>query len=444
MSCNDTPLNLNGAVGSVWMINMYFGSTLAPTGRLAQDVAARLQRSGYQVAGVFGNPEYNNHASNTIDCPPVRLHRVYCGPFRPVGAISRLISWLFFYLGTAWFAFTHRLPDKILVMTTPPFLHLIFSIRKMMSRKKVELVLWNQDTYPEVLVAVGMIRARGWVHRSLETLQRYACRRVDKTIVLDHAMRRRIERYGAGDVRVIPNWECDRSESGKIEDTSLENLLTTVDASYKYLVLYSGNYGWGHDLSAVIDYLKHNSKNRDFFFLFVGGGAKWDDLCALQNDYQIDCMAVLPYVSRPSFVALLQQAHFGLVALESACVGIMSPSKIHGYLAAGVPLIYLGPEGSNVDEAIDEYRCGFRVDENDSEGFVTCLDTIRSSDFKDSEFSARAVQAASDQYLPSVGTNRVLEYLELQPTTRNVTFEDLPMMSPEQEATRKFVSQNLY
>ena len=30
----------------------------------------------------------------------------------------------------------------------------------------------------------------------------------------------------------------------------------------------------------------------------------------------------------------------------------MSPSKLHANLAAGLPVLYVGPEGSNVDEAI--------------------------------------------------------------------------------------------
>ena len=411
MMLNVSPRSSDKAAASVWLVNMYFGSTLAPTGQLAQDVAAKLLRNGYQVVAVFGNAQYNNHQSHSMRCPLVVLHRVCCGPFRPTGTVCQLIAWFFFYAGAAWFAFTHRLPDKILVMTTPPFLQLIFVLRKIISRKKVELILWNQDTYPEVLVAVGMIKARGWVHRSLEALQRFGIRRVDKTIVLDHAMQRRIEGYGAGDVRVIPNWECDRSESGKIEDPSLADLLTTVDANYKYLVLYSGNYGWGHDLSVVIDYVKQNTKNRDFFFLFVGGGSKWDDLRVLQHEYQIDCMAVLPYVSRPSFIALLQKAHFGLVALETACAGLMSPSKIHGYLAVGVPLIYVGPDGSNVDEAIETYHCGFRIDEYDCEAFVKCLDTICSSEFQYEEFSRRAINAANEQYVANVGTARIVEYL---------------------------------
>ena len=43
----------------------------------------------------------------------------------------------------------------------------------------------------------------------------------------------------------------------------------------------------------------------------------------------------------------------------------VTQQEIHGYLACGKPLIYVGPDGSNVTEAICNYDCGFRVGEED-------------------------------------------------------------------------------
>ena len=396
--------------GDVWLVNM-FGGTWAPTGRLLQDVADHLSHNGYRVNVITGSSEYNDRQADSINRSLPGVRQIYCGPFRSTGTVGRLIGWVFFFLGTGLFALTHRLPDKILVMTTPPFLHVIFVLRNLLSRRKAELTVWNQDVFPEVLAAVRILSANGVLYRFLKSVQRFSFARVDKTIVLDHAMKRRIEEYGAGDVRVIPNWESVSDICGDIDDPELERLLTGVQSDYRYLVLYSGNYGWGHDLSVVIDYLKHNPQNRDVFFLFVGGGSKWERLLSLQSEHNVQCMAVRPYVSRASYMGLLRKAHFGLVALEHSCIGLMSPSKIHAYLAAGVPLIYIGPECSNVDEAVKRYHCGFRIDEDDPEGWVKRLDMILSPDFAYNEFSCRAIEAAREQYSDGVGRAGIVEYL---------------------------------
>ena len=36
----------------------------------------------------------------------------------------------------------------------------------------------------------------------------------------------------------------------------------------------------------------------------------------------------------------------------------MSPSKLHSNLAMGLPVVYIGPEKSNVDDAIARFGCG--------------------------------------------------------------------------------------
>ena len=59
----------------------------------------------------------------------------------------------------------------------------------------------------------------------------------------------------------------------------------------------------------------------------------------------------------------------------------MSPSKIHGYLACGKPLLYVGAARSNVGDAIETYGCGFRIDLRDPAAFEAVLARIAQPDF---------------------------------------------------------------
>ena len=127
--------------------------------------------------------------------------------------------------------------------------------------------------------------------------------------------------------------------------------------------------------------VRNNPQQRDFFFLFVGGGEKWPELLALREAHGSGCVAVRPYVADARLPALMRAADFGLVALERGCVGLMSPSKIHGYLAMGKPLIYLGPPGSNVAEAIEQFGCGVRADEADAAGLAGALAAVAAGRF---------------------------------------------------------------
>ena len=77
-----------------------------------------------------------------------------------------------------------------------------------------------------------------------------------------------------------------------------------------------------------------------------------------------------PYVPEPDLPAALAEGDLGLISLADDAVGVMSPSKLHGYLAAGVPVAYLGPPRSNVDAAIKRFACGVRVGHGDAAGLV--------------------------------------------------------------------------
>ena len=115
---------------------------------------------------------------------------------------------------------------------------------------------------------------------------------------------------------------------------------------------------------------------------------------------------------KSQMTSLLKCADFGLVALEESCVGLMSPSRIHGYLACGKPLIYVGPDGSNVMEAICNYDCGgFRVGEEDLPGLERCLARIASGEIDYSALSSNARRAARERYSEAIGASDVADFI---------------------------------
>jgi hypothetical protein len=70
-------------------------------------------------------------------------------------------------------------------------------------------------------------------------------------------------------------------------------------------------------------------------------------------------------------------ADLALITLDDRSLGVMSPSKLHANLAAGLPIVYVGPEGSNVDEAIARFGCGVSLRTDDVDGLVAALTRLR-------------------------------------------------------------------
>jgi colanic acid biosynthesis glycosyl transferase WcaI len=395
----------------IWLVNLFFGAGPAPTGALAEGAALGLQRGGYEVEVITGRAVYNAAASANGQRFSGAVHHLDLGPSDASGFFGRLWSWAAFYLATVWFVFTRRLPPRVLVMTTPPFLHGVFVVRNLLASRPAELILWNQDTYPEVLAAVGLVRGGSVPYRLLAALERWMTSRVSKAIALDGTMARILQSHGSRRTAVIPNWAVPGDDGDGEPRDELADRIAVARRSHRFLVLYTGNYGWGHDLAALLAYLRDNPEQRDFFFLFVGGGEKWAGLAEFASAHAPGCTAVRPYVSNERYPALLRAADFGLVALETGCVGLMSPSKIHGYLALGKPLIYLGPPGSNVAEAIEQFGCGVRAGERDAVGLADQLRRVAAGEFDYAAACRGAARAGAARYSEPVAVQDILGFI---------------------------------
>ena len=100
------------------------------------------------------------------------------------------------------------------------------------------------------------------------------------------------------------------------------------------------------------------------------------------------------YVPKDDTPAVMAGADLALITLDDRSLGVMSPSKLHANLAAGLPVVYVGPEGSNVDEAIRRHGVGRSLRHGDVKGLVEAIRALAA----DRTARARARQAFEDHY----------------------------------------------
>ena len=86
------------------------------------------------------------------------------------------------------------------------------------------------------------------------------------------------------------------------------------------------------------------------------------------------------YVAKDDTRAVMAGADVALITLDDRSLGVMSPSKLHGNLAAGLPVVYIGPEGSNVDEAIRRHDVGRSLRHGDVTGVVQAIRELAADD----------------------------------------------------------------
>jgi glycosyltransferase involved in cell wall biosynthesis len=167
--------------------------------------------------------------------------------------------------------------------------------------------------------------------------------------------------------------------------------------SDRSVVLHTGNFGVGHRAEGIAEAAARLADD-DVTFLFVGGGARVPELMADVDRRGVRNVVFHGYVPRAETTAVLAGARCALITMDARSLGILSPSKMHSSLAMGLPIVYVGPPGSNVDDAIQRYRCGFSIRQGDVDGLVDAVRRLRTDAALAETLSRNARRAFEEAY----------------------------------------------
>ncbi len=358
------------------IVNQYYLPDLSPTGRLVSSLAEHRVALGDEVTVVTGSGGYAGTSlrRGRDQRGGVTVWRVATPGRRARGILGRALQWASFFVLGAWRLVRLPRQDVIICLTTPPYAGLL-SIMHRWRRGETTLVQWTMDSYPEILEVAGLIKPGGLAAGLGRRLSRWMLSRLDHVICLDEAMRDVLQSHVRGDrgpnFSVIPNFE-PRDRFPFLEKPPRWEGRDRLQLGERFVVLYSGNAGWGHDLETVLE-AADTMRGEPVSFLFVGGGKLHARLQAAAVSRGLEHVHLHPYVPDEQVPSLLAAADLALVSLADEALGVMSPSKVHSYLAMGLPVVYLGPPRSNVAHAIEQFDCGVRVQHGDVGMFVKAI-----------------------------------------------------------------------
>ena len=381
------------------ILNQFFWPDAAPTGELAGDLARELVARGHTVTVLCGRNEYYQGRPGE-PAPPVDIVRIANTRFSRRTA-GRLLSWSSFLAFAAWKS--TRLPpaDLVLAMTTPPGLSLIGVLLKRLRGAK--LWTWEMDLYPDVAAATGALRASSAVYRSAGAIMNWARRQADGILVLGECMKARLLGCGlpAEKVCVAENWA---------DGTTIQPV--PFPPTPPLMVLYSGNLGLAHDVDTVSQVMRELRDDGRFRFSFAGGGALRGALEDYCHTNQLSSVEFRPYCERNQLPQSLGSCHVGLVTLNPTCLGTVVPSKVYTLMAAGRPILFIGPPESTAARLIDRYSCGWQVQPGDVAGTVSLLRSLAQAPDVIQEAGARARAAFVTHYDLPHGVARIAAFLE--------------------------------
>jgi len=255
--------------------------------------------------------------------------------------------------------------DHVLVCTAPPSLPVTTMFAGLLKGARVTLLV--QDSYPEILIAVGAARKDSLFVRFVNLVNRWVYKYVANIIVMGRDMNELFQNKAAGldpTIITIPNWAdlesihpMPRHENALLKELGIED---------KFVLLYAGNIGHPTDVETIIDSADMLQVRPEIHFVFIGAGVKkkWLDDSVAQR--RLKNVTVLSYRPRSEQNIFLNACDVGLVALIKGMWGTAMPSRTYNIMAAGKPVLALTENGSELARVIDEDGIGIFVTPGDA------------------------------------------------------------------------------
>lgn len=387
----------------ILLLNQYYAPDEAATAQILSDAGAALARRGHEVVALTSNRSYADlertyQRDEVID--GVRVHRIRATAFGRSSRTGRLLDYLTFYAGAVFTLLFSKKPDVVVALTTPPMISLVASAIGRIRR--FSTVFWCMDVYPDIAYELGALQRESVAGRVFDWLSRKALALASTVIALGDTMAERLRRAGARHVVVVHNWAdeaVERSGEDPLGDRSREAFRAQRGWGDALVVMYSGNLGLAHEFDTLLDaaklvqewssapappqpsefvterFSKRRSvePRREIIFAFVGGGPRKGEVQRRAEAMELRNVRFYDYVAREELGASLTAGDVHVVTLRPKMPGLLVPSKIYGILAAGRPVIYVGPRRGEVHEIVARGACGVVIDNGDAHALRSAI-----------------------------------------------------------------------
>lgn len=392
--------NLPQSSETLWILTEVYYPEEISTGHYLTAIAEGLSASRV-VKVITGQPK---HMSRGRRAPK---HEVRKGVevFRVGGTtldknvlVFRLLNML--SIGVSVFLKSLRLfgkGDHVMVVTAPPSLPVTTAIACLIRGSRLTICV--QDSYPEILVAVGASKPESFFVNSAHLINRWVYKHTSKIIVMGRDMNELFVRKTAGlDVPIvtIPNWADletiyprARAENALLKELGLED---------KFVFMYAGNIGHPTDVETIIDCAEKLLDRSEFHFVFIGEGAKKPWLECETRRRKLANVTVLDYRPRSEQIVFLNACDVGLVALIKGMWGTAMPSRTYNIMAAGKPVLALTDENSELARIIDEEGIGWHIVPGDPNLLAATIKKLYENRGVMKQMGARARDAALLKY----------------------------------------------
>jgi glycosyltransferase involved in cell wall biosynthesis len=289
--------------------------------------------------------------------------------------LFRALSWINYSLFAFWKMLKADSNTVIFIVSNPPFLGFFALLVNLVKRTRYVVLVY--DIHPDALISFGVLNENSFIVKVWRLINRRVWEKSIAVYTIGDIMAENLTRQfnvkntKLGRVGVIPPW----ADTNKIKPIDkVDNLLNgELSQKGKITILYSGNMGISHDIDSILQAALILKNEKNIAFLLIGEGEKWQDAVDFQRDNDLSNLQVLPFQPEERLPYTMALADIALVALDEGAEGLMIPSKMFYYMAAGAAVIGICKGRSDMSEIVQNSRCGVIVEPKNPEELAVVI-----------------------------------------------------------------------
>lgn len=328
----------------------------------------------------------------------VNANVVKAPEYNPTNFVTRVITWINYFLFAYKWARKHRTEKYDLIFSTsnPPinsFLGIRF--KKIF---KAPFIMMNWDIYPQCIdymikKPVVHLVCKLWHHFNNKNYHQ-----IDKIATIGDVVAESINEplknkidisvisIGVDTQSLIPR---EKNDNFFCKEHNLQD---------KFVVIYSGKMGYGHNIELILETAKKLSSYEEIKFVFIGSGQKYITVEKFCENSENNNVLLLPYQPDEVFAYSMACGDVGIVTEENEMARFFMPSKTYSMISCGMPVIGICSDYDDLHNLIENKGIGLCVTDNNVETLSSYILDLYKDKAKLTELKAIARDCAVKDY----------------------------------------------
>jgi len=275
--------------------------------------------------------------------------------------------------------------------------------------KKIPVVLWVQDLWPESLSATGHVRNR-FILAAVRQIVRFIYHHTDLLLVQSRAFEKPVRKLASGTpIKYYPNSVAD---SFATTFTGELPSVAGLSDGEGFSLLFAGNIGAAQAVDVIVEAAALLRDHPDINFVVLGDGSSREEMLAAVQRLKLTNLHLpgrFPVETMPGF---MQRASALLVTLADRPIFAATvPNKVQAYMAAGKPIIAcLNGEGARL---VVEAEAGLATPAEDARSLAdTVLSLYRLSPRERKKMGDNGRKYYSENFDPGHLADQLIEHLQ--------------------------------